>query len=440
MNRSLQGFTLLNYRNLRLGSEGAFRLNSLNVLIGANGSGKSNAIAIIRFLKDCIMPRGLESGTPFMYAVSHERLGWTNILDFAIKKPSTITATYAFHEKTTDTIIALMIELSVQSGTGVTIYKESLFGQNAQSDVSPYMMYTTTLGEGTYTVTVSKDKLTELKKDPNSSNFLMEGNVQNINLEKVENDQLLLFNIDELLENSKFAPENIPLYFYRRKILDEVETWQFYNANHMDLGEIRRSEPRISRQDRYLNEDGTNLPAVFYNLRNDDRYFEKRISEAMRMILPKTDMIRHHPVGSQSLSIEWSFDGVDDPLILSDLSDGTVRMLCWAVVLLSPKLPALLVIEEPEVGLHPAWMKVLATWIKSAAERTQLIVTTHSPDLLDQFTDRIEDVAVFEPVPGDDFHYTINRLDKEALSQWFEREWELGDMYRMGHPLVGGWP
>ena len=386
-----------------------------------NGAGKSNFLAVLRFLKDSLTPPRGHNTTSFMYAVSAERLGWTRALDIAIKKPSPIKFQYSFEDERLGGHNVLDISLWI-SGYNVLLNEEVL--TNQRPDHPNFEFYESNGGGNEIIHT-----------------FLEGNSIRNGLLGGLgRRDELLLFNIDNLLEHSSSAPENIPLFTVRREILETIETWHFYNANHMDLGEIRRSEPRISRQDRYLNEDGTNLAVVFHNLRNDDRYFEQQFSEAMKMILPKTDMIRHYPVGSQSLSIEWSFEGVDEALILSDLSDGTVRMLCWAVVLLSPKLPALLVIEEPEVGLHPAWMKVLATWIKRAAEHTQIIITTHSPDLLDQFTDRIEDVAVFEPVPGDDFHYTINRLDKEALSQWFERDWELGDMYRMGHPLVGGWP
>jgi predicted ATPase len=68
--------------------------------------------------------------------------------------------------------------------------------------------------------------------------------------------------------------------------------------------------------------------------------------------------------------------------VYNEMSDGTVRMLCWAAILLSPTLPSLLVIDEPELGIHAAWMPVLANWIKDASQKTQLIVSTHSPDLL----------------------------------------------------------
>jgi predicted ATPase len=138
--------------------------------------------------------------------------------------------------------------------------------------------------------------------------------------------------------------------------------------------------------------------------------------------------------------VQWKVSGIAEPFRLDELSDGTVRMLCWATILRSHKLPSLIVIEEPEVGIHPAWLKVLAEWIKLASERTQVIITTHSPDLLDCFTDRLENVYVFNQKQGDPHHFVIDRLSRDRFQSLLEEGWELGDIYRVGDPTLGGWP
>ena len=136
------------------------------------------------------------------------------------------------------------------------------------------------------------------------------------------------------------------------------------------------------------------------------------------------------------------------------MSDGTVRMLCWAVILHSPRPPALIVIEEPEVGIHCAWMPILAEWIKSAARRSQIIVSTHSPDLLDHFTDQLDArsesaasgggessfIYAFQPDSTSQNHFTPKRLDRDEVAGWLEDGWQLRDLYRVGNPAVGGWP
>jgi predicted ATPase len=115
-------------------------------------------------------------------------------------------------------------------------------------------------------------------------------------------------------------------------------------------------------------------------------------------------------------------------------------MLCWAIILLSPKLPQLLVIEEPEIGIHPAWLKVLASWIKRAASRTQVIISTHHPDLLDHLTDQLEHILVMEESSSERHRFFGHRINQAGLSDALSEGWLLGDLYRVGEPRIGGWP
>ena len=158
----------------------------------------------------------------------------------------------------------------------------------------------------------------------------------------------------------------------------------------------------------------------------------------MRSILPMTRRLRPARTGLMSINLQWHFEGVDECFYLNEMSDGAVRMLCWATMLLSPKIPALLVIDEPELGLHVSWMPVLAEWIKMASEKTQVIISTHSPDLLDCFTDQIENVRCFSSL--DSKHFSIHPISKSNLQEKFDEGWQLGDLYRVGDPGVGGWP
>lgn len=107
-------------------------------------------------------------------------------------------------------------------------------------------------------------------------------------------------------------------------------------------------------------------------------------------------------------------------------------MLCWASILHSPILPTLLVIDEPELGLHVAWMQILSEWIKQAATKTQVIVSTHSPDLLDYFTDCVTNVLSFER--HDKSHCMVKPLSESQLADKIEEGWQLGDLYRIGDP------
>jgi predicted ATPase len=125
--------------------------------------------------------------------------------------------------------------------------------------------------------------------------------------------------------------------------------------------------------------------------------------------------------------------GLLEPLVAWRLSDGTLKFLCLLAVLLEPNPAPLICIEEPEVGLHPEAIQIVAEALVEASERTQLIVTTHSEALIDALSERPEDVLITERDAdnGTQFH----RLDKQQLSLWLE-DYSLGRLWRMGE--IGG--
>ena len=114
------------------------------------------------------------------------------------------------------------------------------------------------------------------------------------------------------------------------------------------------------------------------------------------------------------------------------LSDGTLRYLCLLSVLLHPEPPPLVVIEEPELGLHPDLLPTLADLLVSASERSQLIVTTHSDVLVDALTDTPESVVVCEKHDG---QTEMRRLDKDDLTKWL-KDYTLGNLWSSGQ--LGG--
>jgi predicted ATPase len=114
------------------------------------------------------------------------------------------------------------------------------------------------------------------------------------------------------------------------------------------------------------------------------------------------------------------------------LSDGTLRWLALLVILLNPNPAPVVCIEEPELGLHPDMIPTLALLLKAASERMQLIITTHSADLVEEFSDHPEYVLVCEKKDGAS---RIARLDKTALKTWLDK-YSLGELWRKGE--IGG--
>jgi len=114
------------------------------------------------------------------------------------------------------------------------------------------------------------------------------------------------------------------------------------------------------------------------------------------------------------------------------MSDGTVRWLALLAILLDPDPPPLVVVEEPELGLHPDMIRELGKLLVDASERMQLIVTTHSTQLVEEFTDNPEAVIVCEKENGTS---RFKRLDTGKLSSWLA-EYNLGQLWTKGQ--IGG--
>lgn len=416
-----------NYKNL--GLTNGLPLNDLNIFIGSNGSGKSNFVNILRLLQNSLIPNNNGDISGLRRALTD--IGGSHILKASLQPPNTVTLIYVFNLTTTtssgisDHITYELSILAKKEDNLPIINKELLSSLRATSPGDTpfyyYKLHDKTNGEGIISV---------FSDDNTKSKFHK--------LEEVPANDLGLNSILTLLENTEYPPDKTPIYSLRRTLLDTISNWRFYNANNMNLNEIRKAEPEIGPEDIFLNSSCDNLAIVLDNLIQANFSFIEKLNTAMTDIFPEMVGIRTKRLGRLRLTIEWQFKNSKRPFYLDEMSDGSVRMLCWALILLSPQLPSLIVLDEPEIGLHPSWLKVLAEWIKSASQRTQVIVCTHSPDLLDQFTDHLEDIFVFNS--QDKTTFTAEKLKIEQLQTWLDEGWELGDLYRVGDPAVGGWP
>ncbi len=407
MNQPLLRFLVTNnYKNLSLNQ--IVILKNLNIFIGSNGSGKSNFISCLKFLKDSLTKIPDESRSVSSFEDAITQIGGNIILDVSVESPARVRIVYCFsfyHNSQIDTptrdssILDLKIFVNRDQARGVSIAEEYLYsGENLQDSTSfpfyYYKFHDREFGKGAVSVYDA----------PGQPKTHFEG------LDNIPSNFLGLTAIPRLLEDSQYPPENTPVYKIRRDLIELVSKWQFYNANNMDLNLIRMAEPKIGGSDIYLSPSGDNLPLVLDNLILQYIDFEESINQAMKAILPKTRRLRPIRSGRLSLTLEWYFHDIKEAFYLNEMSDGTVRMLCWATILHSPVLPSLLVIDEPELGLHVSWMPILAEWIKKAAGKTRVIITTHSPDLLDHFTDCLENVFCF--YSEDKTHSSIKTLSK----------------------------
>ena len=119
----------------------------------------------------------------------------------------------------------------------------------------------------------------------------------------------------------------------------------------------------------------------------------------------------------------WNQNGTDYPLQSFHLSDGSIRFICLATALLQPNPPTTIIIDEPELGLHPAAIEMLASLIEVASRSAQVIVATQSPLLLDKFN--VEDIIIAR---RDNGATVLNRLDEKTLELWLD-EYSLGELW-----------
>jgi predicted ATPase len=125
--------------------------------------------------------------------------------------------------------------------------------------------------------------------------------------------------------------------------------------------------------------------------------------------------------------------GLKIPVPATRLSDGTIRFMAMLALLLSPVLPPLICMEEPELGLHPDALALFANVMVEASARTQLIVTTHSDALVSALTEQADSILVCEYLGGTKLH----RVESAKLRYWLDR-YRLGEIWRIGE--IGGNP
>ncbi|MCB9766411.1 MAG: AAA family ATPase [Alphaproteobacteria bacterium] len=190
---------------------------------------------------------------------------------------------------------------------------------------------------------------------------------------------------------------------------------------------VRRASALDQRSDRLL-EDFSNLPVRVAKLKGEPQ-LKARLVELVRQVAEGFTDIEVIPDGG--LLQLYLTEGANN-FPARRLSDGTLRMLCLGAILLQPPQDAILVIEEPELGLHPDLIPVLRDLLLEASERAQIVVTTHSTVLADTFTEHADCVLVCEK-PADQTFMT--RLDQDEVDR-FREDGTLSDVWMSGR--LGG--
>jgi len=167
---------------------------------------------------------------------------------------------------------------------------------------------------------------------------------------------------------------------------------------------------------------------VLHTHYSSDLEFRDRIDSAMYAAFGDSYQGISFPPGAEQqvqLAIRWS--SLKRPAVAATLSDGTLRFLCIITALSQPNLPALIAIDEPETGLHPTMMRIIAEYAADAALRSQIIFTTHSAAFLDAFDrEAPPQTTVVSMVDG---KTVLKTVDSAVLARWL-KEYSLGNLYR----------
>lgn len=250
--------------------------------------------------------------------------------------------------------------------------------------------------------------------------------------------------IEESKLKAKYASsgrDSVPGYVYR-----SVSSWNAYHFH--DTGPS--APPKTScdvNDNEFLRSDAENIAAFLYLMRskNEDHY--SLIRRVVQQVFPQFEdfALRPDPHNEEQIRLEWRETNSDYRFRPHQLSDGTLRFICLATLLLQPNPPTTIIVDEPELGLHPRALGVLAGLVGSASTRCQVIMTTQSVTLLNQFDP--EDVIVIErkeeprdagEIGESRSESTFTRIrDQKDLSGWLN-QYSIGKLWEKN--LIGGRP
>ena len=232
-----------------------------------------------------------------------------------------------------------------------------------------------------------------------------------------------------------------------RQILEAMKSWRVYHF-HDTSSSAKVKQTQDIDDNWFLREDGSNLAAYLYLLQQRDRAYYANIVDTIRMVAPFFDdfILRPSPLNSSKIKLAWREKGSRDPQSVginfdaAAFSDGTLRFISLATLLLQPQLPTTILLDEPELGLHPYAIGLLSDLLRSAATKSQVIVCTQSVTLINQFAP--EEIIVVERQGG---HSTLRqtqgsafeRLVPEEIALWLE-EYDIGELWEKN--VVGGRP
>jgi predicted ATPase len=240
-------------------------------------------------------------------------------------------------------------------------------------------------------------------------------------------------------KETKLLEDTEPDRLTRQIVLNFLRSCQVYHFHDTSSTAKIRNQGYIG-DNVYLRSNAGNLAAFLFAMANNEaskKHYE-RIVRHIQLVLPQFGdfVLRPSPLNKDYIRLDWREKRRDYLFGPHLLSDGSLRFMALATLLLQPSvtLPKVIVLDEPELGLHPAAIASLAGMIREASMKSQIIVATQSPRLVDEFN--IDEIVIVERDEAKD-RSLFKRLDEKDLSEWLER-YSLSDLWEKN--VLGGRP
>lgn len=231
-------------------------------------------------------------------------------------------------------------------------------------------------------------------------------------------------------QKTKLLSNNAPVTRYVR---DSLASWIVYHFHDTSSNAKVKLTCDIN-DNAFLRHDASNLASFLYLLKEKypDNY--QAIVKAIQSVAPYFEdfKLKPNPLNESSIRLEWKEKGSNEYFNANSFSDGTLRFICLATVLLQPNAPTTIIIDEPELGLHPYAITVLGGLIKKAQKNHQLIISTQSIPLINEFS--VNDIITVERKENASI---FNRHNEQDLLEWLS-EYSVGELWEKN--ILGGRP
>lgn len=342
-------------------------LRNINILIGANGSGKSNLVSFFKML-NYISSEGLQ--------------------DF-VKKSGGAHALLHFGQKVTQTISSLIV------------FEKGMTQDKYEFDLSFAPQDTLFFSKETFSFRDNKQ----------------------IDLEKNH--------YESKIPVKTHAKEGPSPFYYLLITLNNCRYYQFHDTS--DLSNIK-NKSKISQKN-FLFHDAGNLSAYLYMLKEKSNTNYRKIIEIIKRVEPSFHDFYLEPDEFDNIMLSWRCNtDLEYTFEANQISDGLLRFMALTTLLMQPidRLPKIIIIDEPELGLHPFALNLLVGMIKKVSNYSQIILATQSARIVDQFEP--EDVIVVEKQNDKS---VFCRQNSENLKEWLE-DYKMGQLWEKN--VIGGRP